>query len=61
MCVKILKQLKVQLQTFHGNDLKLRLDTRLFHKIDKTLFIIFYNHYLSKISELENQVPKLRF
>jgi hypothetical protein len=25
------------------------------------LFIILYSHYLPKISELKNQVPKLRF
>jgi len=25
------------------------------------MFIIIYNHYLLKISELKNQVPKLRF
>jgi hypothetical protein len=26
----------------------------LFHNIGKTLFIIIYNHYLPKISELKN-------
>jgi hypothetical protein len=31
------------------------------HKDNKTMFIIFYKHYLPKISELKNQLPKLRF
>ncbi len=50
-------------QTFHNNDLRLKQPThvRLFHNIDKSLFIILYNQYLSKISELKNQMPKLRF
>jgi hypothetical protein len=67
-CVEILINLKVQLsrfepQTFHNNDLKLKQfrDTRLLHNIDKGLFIIFYNHYLLKFSELEIQMSKLKF
>jgi hypothetical protein len=35
--------------------------TRPFHNIDKTLFIMLYNHHLLKILELKNQVLKLRF
>jgi hypothetical protein len=35
--------------------------TAPYHNIDKTLFIILYNHYMPKISELKNQMPKLRF
>ncbi len=52
-----------ELHTFYDNDLKLRQckQTQLFHNIEKTLFIILYNHYLLKISELKNQVLKLRF
>jgi predicted small integral membrane protein len=68
ICVKILIKSKVQLlgfelQIFHNNDLRLKQfkHTRLFHKIGSTLFIILYNHYLSKNSKLKNQVPKLRF
>jgi hypothetical protein len=36
-------------------------NTRLLHNIAKPFFIILYDHYLLKISELKNQVPKLRF
>jgi hypothetical protein len=68
ICAKILINLKVQLsgfelQTFNDNDLKLKQfkHIRLLHNIDKTLFIIFYNHYFSKFLELKNQVPKMRF
>jgi hypothetical protein len=25
------------------------------------MFIIFYNHYLSKVSKVKNQVPQLKF
>jgi hypothetical protein len=32
---------------------------RLFHKDNKIMFIILYKHYLSKISKLKNQLPKL--
>jgi hypothetical protein len=50
-------------QTFHDNDLKLKQSKhiRLFHKIDKAIFIILYNYYMLKISELKNQVSKLSF
>ncbi len=34
--------------------------TRLSHKHTKTMFITFYNYYLPKISELKNQVLKLK-
>jgi hypothetical protein len=68
ICVKNLIKLQVQLssfelQTLHDKDLKLRQSrhTRLFHNIDKTLFIILYIHYLLKILELKNQMLKLRF
>jgi hypothetical protein len=44
------------------NSSSLDRQTRLLHNNDKLLFIvIIYNHYLSKISELKNQVPKLGF
>jgi hypothetical protein len=38
--------------TFQDNDLKLKQSRhiRLFHNIDKTMFIILLNHYLLKIS-----------
>jgi len=38
--------------TFPDNDLKLKQSRhiRLFHNIDKTMFIILLNHYLLKIS-----------
>jgi hypothetical protein len=51
------------MQTFHNSDLKLKKSThtKLLYNIDKTLFIILYTHYMPKISELKNQVPKLRF
>jgi hypothetical protein len=57
ICAKILINLKVQEskfepQTFHDSDLKLKQSRhiRLFHNIDKTMFIIIYNHYLPKFS-----------
>jgi hypothetical protein len=31
------------------------------HKDNKAKFIILYKYYMSKISELKNQLPKLRF
>jgi len=34
---------------------------KLFHNIDKSLFIILHKHYMPKFSKLKNQVPKLRF
>jgi hypothetical protein len=65
ICAKILINLKVQEskfepQTFHDSDLKLEQSKhiRLFHNIDKTMFIIFYNHYLPKISN-KKQVNKV--
>jgi len=50
-------------QTFHDGDLKLKQSKhiRLFHNIDKTIFIILYNNYLSKFSKLTNQVLKIKF
>jgi hypothetical protein len=55
ICVKILIKSKVQLsgfelQTFHKGSLRLRQSkhTKLFHNIEKILFIILNNHYLSK-------------
>jgi hypothetical protein len=64
ICVEILIKSKVQLsslETFHNTDLKLKQSKhiRLFHNIDKTLFIIFYNHCLPKISKLQNQMLNL--
>ncbi len=57
ICAKFLINLKVQRskfepQTFHDNDLKLKQSRhiRLLHNIDKIMFIVFYNHYLPKIS-----------
>jgi len=49
--------------SFHGSDLKLKQSRqiRLLHIIDKTMFIILYNHYQPKISEIKNQGLKLRF
>jgi hypothetical protein len=38
------------------------LDTlRLSHKDNNVIFISLYKHYVSKFSELKNQLPKLRF
>jgi len=34
---------------------------RLFHNINKTMFIISYNHYLPKISELKTKCQKFKF
>ncbi len=49
-------------QTFHDNDLEFKQfkHTRLFHNVDEILFIITYNHYLPKISELKNLGAKVR-
>ncbi len=51
------------LKTSHDSDLNLKhyKHIRLLYNNGKTLFIICYNHYLSKFSKLENQVLKLRF
>jgi hypothetical protein len=50
-------------QTSHDNDFKMKHSkhTKLLHNINAIQFIIYRNHYLSKISKLKNQVPKLRF
>jgi hypothetical protein len=34
--------------------------TRLFHNIDKSLFIVLYNHYMLKISELKKLGAKVK-
>ncbi len=46
-----------------GLNLKLRQSghAKQSHKHNKNVFIIFYNHYLLNISELKNQLSKLRF
>jgi hypothetical protein len=58
ICTKVLlvQLSQFELQTFHDNEFKLKQSrrTRVLHKIDKSLFIILYNHYLLKISELKN-------
>jgi hypothetical protein len=36
-------------------------NTTLFHNAVSVVFIIMYNRYMLKFSELKNQVPKLRF
>jgi len=55
---------RVRIPDLHGQGLtaEASLDT-LDSSItqNNTVFIIVYNHYLLKISELKNQVPKLRF
>jgi hypothetical protein len=48
-------------KTFNNSRLRQSKHTRLSHKLTKHVFIIFYKHYLPKISELKNQVFKLRF
>jgi hypothetical protein len=55
--------LSLELHTSHDSDLKLKQSRhiRLIHNNDKILFIIYYNHHLSKILTLKNQVLKLRF
>jgi hypothetical protein len=67
ICVKILIKSKVQLsgfelQTFHKNSLRLRQSkhTRLFHNIEKILFIILYNHYLSKKFRIKKASAKVK-
>jgi hypothetical protein len=50
--VKILIKSKVQLSSFETLELKQFRHIRFFHNIDKTLFIIFYNHCLPNISKL---------
>ncbi len=59
----IVDLLGFELQNSHDNDLKLKQfkHIRLFHNIDKILYIICYNHYLPKFSKLKNQVLKLKF
>ncbi len=52
ICVEILIKFKTQLSP--SMTLKLFRYTRLLHNIDKTLYIILYNHYMSKISKLKN-------
>jgi hypothetical protein len=56
VCAKIFINLKVKLsgiepKAFYDLKLKQSRHIRLFHNIEKTLFIIFYNHYLPKISK----------
>jgi len=48
-------------QTFCENDLKLKqfTHTRLFHNIDKTLFIIFYNHFSIENFKIEKPSVKV--
>ncbi len=76
ICVKILIKSKgltirfwivdllgLKLLTPHHSGLQKRKSrqSRLFDNNDKSLFIICYNHYLSKISNFKNQVLKLNF
>ncbi len=66
ICVKFSITSKVLLSSLHADLQVLRLllrqsrHTRLFHN-PLRLFNILHNHYLSKFSELKNQVLKLRF
>jgi hypothetical protein len=55
--------MKFELQTFKDSHFKLSQSRciKLFDNTNTSLFIILYNHYLPKNSELKNQVPKLRF
>jgi hypothetical protein len=51
-------------KTFHDNNLKLILsrDTRLLHNTTNALFIIWYDHYMLKITKCWNYwVSKLGF
>jgi len=53
-----------ELQTLKVEDFSVRQSrhTKLSHKQNTSdVFIGLYNHYLPKISELKNQVLKLRF
>jgi hypothetical protein len=60
--------LSFQLIVLEGLEFKLDIDLklkqfrhiRLFHNTDDIVFIILYNHYLQKISELKNLVLKLK-
>jgi len=56
------KLLGFEPKTFHDNVLKLKQykQTRLLHNIHKALFIILYNHYLSKISEIKKLRAKIK-
>jgi hypothetical protein len=53
----------IELKTFKFKNLKMKQSrqSKLSHKLFNNVFIIFYNHYLPKFSELKNQVPKLNF
>jgi hypothetical protein len=45
----------------HAKSLDFCQTLRLSHKDNNVIFISLYKHYVSKISELKNQLPKLRF
>jgi hypothetical protein len=47
------------MQTLKFKNLRLK-HTKQSHKPKWIVFIIIYNHYELKFSELKNQVPKLR-
>jgi len=53
---------RFELQTLKFKNINWDSLNRLPYPINlKNVFLIFYNHYLSKTSELKNQVLKLRF
>jgi hypothetical protein len=54
--------IKFETHTLKFKNLKLRQfkHTILSRKLEKSVFVILYNHYLPKISKLKYQVPKLK-
>jgi len=68
ICAKILIKSKFSLSRFEPHTSKDKVltlkwfrPTRLSHNTKYIAFINIYKKYMSKISELKNQVPKLRF
>jgi hypothetical protein len=62
ICVKILIKSKLQLSGLNCRpSVRLPRHTRIFHNIYKNLFIILYNCYILKISELKNRMPNYYF
>jgi hypothetical protein len=68
ICAKILIKSKISLSRFEPHTSKDKVltlkwfrPTRLSHNTKYITFIIIYKNYMSKFSELKNQLPKLRF
>jgi hypothetical protein len=71
ICVEFLTKLRIykisivkfEWQTLKIKNLKVKQfkHTSLSHKLKMNVIVIFYNHYLFKMSKCKNQVLKLRF